>query len=173
LVVTALQASQSLLATLLGLLLLALIKGCDEAPPTLTQGQALPGFSLEQLQEGSMSFPQDLQGKVVAIRFWADWCPFCKTEMRDIEPIYQQYRERGLVILAVNVRQDRATAARFIRRLDISYPVLLDVDGAVARRYGVKGLPTTFIADRAGKLHTKILGESTPELFEQILRELL
>ncbi len=154
-------------------MILTLFGGCSEQQPGLTHGQSLPGFTLEQLAGGSLSFPDELQGKVVAIRFWADWCPFCKTEMRDIEPIYQRYRERGLVILALNVRQDRATAERFIRRLGISYKVLLDADGAVARRYGVSGLPTTFIADRSGRLQTKILGESTPELLERIIQGLL
>lgn len=161
------------LPLLLGILILTLLLGCNEDHPALSKGQALPGFALEQLAGGPLHFPNDLQGKVVAIRFWADWCPFCKTEMRDIEPIYQQYRDRGLVILAVNVRQDRATAERFIRKLAISYDVLLDSDGAVARNYGVSGLPTTFITDRSGRLHTRIIGESTPELFERIIRELL
>ena len=93
--------------------------------------------------------------------------------MRDIQPVYRRYRDQGLVILAVNVRQDRATAERFINKLGICYDILLDLDGSVARAYGVSGLPTTFIVDRTGRLHTKIIGESTPELFEQLVRELL
>jgi peroxiredoxin len=155
------------------MLLLVLITGCGEDRPTLIHGEPLPGFTLQRLEGGTLSFPKDLQGKVVAIRFWADWCPFCETEMRDIEPVYRQYRDRGLVILAVNVRQDRTTAERFIEKLGISYDVLLDGDGRLARAYGVSGLPTTFVADRSGRLQTRILGESTPQLFEQIIRELL
>jgi len=153
--------------------LLLLLSGCGEERPKLTRGQPLPDFSLERLEGGTLKFPADLQGKVVAIRFWAEWCPFCETEMRDIEPVYKQYHDRGLVILAVNVRQDRTTAERFIQKLGISYDVLLDSEGEVARDYGVSGLPTTFIADRAGRLQTRILGESTPELFEKLIRELL
>jgi len=153
--------------------LLLLLSGCGEERPKLTRGQPLPDFSLERLEGGTLKFPADLQGKVVAIRFWAEWCPFCETEMRDIEPVYKQYHDRGLVILAVNVRQDRVTAERFIQKLGISYDVLLDSEGEVARDYGVSGLPTTFIADRTGRLQTRILGESTPELFEKLIRELL
>jgi peroxiredoxin len=77
------------------------------------------------------------------------------------------------MILAVNVRQERATAQRFIDKLEISYDTLLDVDGGVARAYRVSGLPTTFIIDREGRLQTRIIGESTPELFEQLVRNLL
>nr|WP_178941498.1 TlpA disulfide reductase family protein [endosymbiont of Lamellibrachia barhami] len=133
----------------------------------------MPGFILDRLESGSLDFPNALRGKVVAIRFWADWCPFCESEMKNIEPVYRQKQERGLVILAINVRQDRKTAAAFIRKLNISYDVLLDRDGEVARRYGVIALPTTFIVDRQGNLHTRILGESTSKLFHKIVEELL
>ena len=167
------RLTQRIPLAILSTLLLLLVSGCDEDRPTLARGQPLPGFSLQRLEGGTLDFPADLQGKLVAIRFWADWCPFCETEMRDIEPVYRQYKDRGLVILAVNVRQDRATAQRFIEKLGISYDVLLDSEGTLARAYGVSGLPTTFIADRTGRLHTRIIGESTPELFEKIIRELL
>jgi peroxiredoxin len=73
----------------------------------------------------------------------------------------------------LNVRQDRDTAAEFIEKLDISYPALLDREGEVARAYGVIGLPTTFVVDREGRLHTRIIGESTAELFAQIVEGLM
>ena len=149
------------------------LAGCGEAPPQLEKGQEAPAFTLQRLEEGALSFPADLRGQVVALRFWADWCPFCESEMRDIEPVYAGYRDRGLQVLAVNVRQDRKTAARFIEGLGISYPVLLDTEGSVARDYGVSGLPTTFFVDREGRIATRILGESTPAVFEHILKGLL
>jgi peroxiredoxin len=150
-----------------------LLGGCGDEGPRLENGQAAPGFELKRLGGGTLAFPADLDGRVVAVRFWADWCPFCEEEMRDIEPLYRRYRDRGLVVLAVNVRQDPETAARFIERLGLSYQVVLDREGAVARRYGVIGLPTTFFVDREGRLVTRILGESTPDVFERIVRDLL
>ncbi|MES9978208.1 MAG: TlpA disulfide reductase family protein, partial [Candidatus Thiodiazotropha sp. 6PLUC5] len=90
-----------------------------------------------------------------------------------IEPVYRKLKDKGLVILALNVRQDRETAAAFIDKLAISYGVLLDDEGATARNYGVIGLPTTFFLDRKGRLHTRIIGESSAELFEQLVSELL
>lgn len=152
---------------------LLLSLGCSEEASKLVNGQPAPAFTLEHLESGSLRFPEDLGGKVVAIRFWADWCPFCESEMQAMEPVYQSYREQGLVILAINVRQDRKTAADFIRKLNTSYDVLLDIDGVVARKYGVMGLPTTFMIDRSGNLYNRILGESTPEVFEKVLKELL
>jgi len=154
-------------------LFLALLGSCGEEAPKLTRGEPTPSFATAHLDGSEVQFPQQFAGRIVAIRFWADWCPFCESEMQAIEPAYRAYREQGLVILAVNVRQDRATAQAFVDKLNISYDTLLDTEGEVARAYGVLGLPTTFIIDRDGRLHSRIIGESTPQLFERIVQELL
>lgn len=161
---------KSLGVAYLGLLLLT---ACGDPAPRLQAGDPAPPFTLPGLDGESLAVPVDFAGQVVALRFWADWCPFCATEMRDLEPLYRAYRERGLRVLAINVRQDRETAAHFAGRLGLSYPVLLDAEGAVARAYGVSGLPTTLFLDRQGRVATRILGESTPELFRRLLEELL
>ena len=153
-----------LIPLLIALLLLA---ACGDAQQHLKNGDPAPGFQLEKLDSGQARFPGQYKGQVVALRFWADWCPFCEGEMRQLEPVYRKYQEQGLTILAVNVRQDRETAAAFVGKLDISYDTLLDLEGEVARSYGVNGLPTTFIIDAKGVLRSRILGESTPEIFEQ------
>ena len=153
--------------------LMLILSACSGETPRFDRGDPMPGFDLPRLDGGAVSFPADLRGQVVAIRFWADWCPFCEGEMRSIEPVYRAFREQGLTVLAINVRQDRDRAASFVEPLGISYDLLLDEEGAVARSYGVSGLPTTFFVDRQGRLATRILGESTPEVFEHILRELL
>jgi cytochrome c biogenesis protein CcmG/thiol:disulfide interchange protein DsbE len=158
----------------ISLLLAALfLVACGEEVPRLRNHEPAPAFALPDLDGKIWNFPQDFQSQVVVVRFWADWCPFCAPEMRDIEPIQQELRDQGLRVLAVNVRQDRETAGRFIARLGISYAVLLDEDGALARQYGVTGLPTTFFIDRSGRLHTRILGEAPMQLFDKIVREML
>ncbi len=161
------------LSTVACLCLPLLLCACGGETPQLKNGDPMPGFELPRLVGEPVTAPMDLQGRVVAVRFWADWCPFCESEMRSIEPVYLAYRDRGLTLLAINVRQDRETAAAFVESLGISYDVLLDEDGAVARAYGVSGLPTTFFIDRQGKLYNRIIGESTPEVFEQVVNELL
>ena len=155
------------------LLALLLTSGCGEPTPQLQAGAPPPAFQLPRLGQDALAFPAQTAGQIVAIRFWADWCPFCESEMTQLEPVYRKYRDRGLRILAVNVRQDPDTARRFVSKLGISYETLLDSDGRVARTYGVLGLPTTFFVDRAGRLKGKVIGESTPEVFERIVREML
>jgi len=155
------------------LMLAALLAGCGDPTPQLVAGAPPPGFTLPGLDGTTLAVPGQTGGQVLAIRFWADWCPFCESEMTQLEPIYRKYRESGLRILAVNVRQDPDTARRFVERLGVSYETLLDRDGRVARAYGVLGLPTTFFVDRDGRLRTKVIGESTPEVFERIVREML
>jgi peroxiredoxin len=161
------------LSCLLGLLLAVALGGCGDPTPKLKTGDAVPAFRLRRLGGGEVAAPADLRGHAVAIRFWADWCPFCESEMTQLERVYLRHKDRGLRILAVNVRQDPDTAERFVRRLGVTYETLLDSDGAVARSYGVIGLPTTFFVDREGRLRIKLLGESTPEIFERIVGELL
>ncbi len=153
--------------------LVALLGGCGDTTPQLVTGAVPPGFRLSSLDGAEVAFPEQTAGQVLAIRFWADWCPFCESEMTQLEPVYRKYREAGLRVLAVNVRQDPDTARRFVERLGVSYETLLDRDGRVARSYGVLGLPTTFFVDRDGRLRTKVIGESTPEVFERIVQEML
>jgi len=155
------------------LALLALLVGCEQELPTIKIGSPPPAFALEQLDGPGVRFPEQYRGKVVAIRFWADWCPFCHSEMTALEPVYSRHRDRGLVILAVNVMQPPETVRKFVKELGISYDVLLDQQGEVMRGYRVMGLPMTFIVDRQGLVRTRIVGESTPEVFERAIAGLL
>jgi peroxiredoxin len=155
------------------LAVLLVATGCGESTPQLQTGAPPPEFRLATLAGGEVAFPAQTAGQIVAIRFWADWCPFCESEMTQLEPVYRKYGQQGLRILAVNVRQDPDTARRFVAKLGISYETLLDSDGRVARTYGVLGLPTTFFVDRDGRLKGKVVGESTPDVFERIVREML
>lgn len=154
-------------SALLIVITLLLLAGCGESQNHPKNGDPAPGFLLEKLDGAQTRFPEQYRGRVVAVRFWADWCPFCEGEMKLLEPVYRKYKAQGLTILAINVRQDRTTAESFIAKLNISYDALLDFEGEVARSYGVNGLPTTFIIDGKGVLRSRILGESTPETFEQ------
>jgi cytochrome c biogenesis protein CcmG, thiol:disulfide interchange protein DsbE len=154
------------------LALLVLLAGCSSERTTVANDELAPPFELELLTGGTVAL-DGLRGQVVALRFWADWCPFCRREMRELEPLYQQLREQGLEILAVNVGQDRGRVERFVGRVNHSYPTLLDPDSAIARRYGVIAIPVTFFIDREGIVRGRILGESDAATFERMAAPLL
>ncbi|MEW6677169.1 MAG: TlpA disulfide reductase family protein [Pseudomonadota bacterium] len=153
---------------------LALLAGCgNERAPAPGNGTPAPAFSAQVLDGNRVRVPDDFRGRVVALRFWADWCPYCRTEMADLQPVYTRLAPQGLEILAVNVAQDADTARAFVRPLGIRYPVLLDPEGATARAWGVQVLPITWLLDRQGVVRGKIVGEATPEAFEARVKALL
>jgi peroxiredoxin len=132
-------------------------------------GEAPPTFTLSMLRGDQVSLQNDFKDKVIMVRFWADWCPFCEEEMKALEPIYKKYKEKGFVILAINVAQSVKTVKKYVDRLGLSYPILLDSDSATAKNYGVAGLPTTFILDRGGIVREKLLGEASGKIFETLI----
>lgn len=150
--------------------LLAACGGETQAP---LQGEAAPGFQTVTLTGAPVRVPADYAGRVVALRFWADWCPYCRTEMAALAPVEARLRGQGLSLLAINVAQDADTVARFARGMGIAYPLLLDAEGAIARRYGVRALPVTYLLDRQGRVRGKIVGEASPAVFEARVLELL
>ncbi len=158
---------------LLTVLLAVLLSGCEPESPMLRIGSPAPAFVLNQLDGVASRFPEQYANHVVAIRFWADWCPFCRSEMTALEPVYRQYRDRGLVILAINVLQPPEIVRPFVKQLGISYDILLDAQGNVTRQYQVMALPVTYIIDRKGIIRARILGESTPEVFAKEITGLL
>jgi peroxiredoxin len=93
--------------------------------------------------------------------------------MKALEPVYRRRHPDGLIILAVNVMQPPETVQRFVAELNLSYDIALDRQGEAMRRYQVMGLPVTLIIDRQGIIRSRIIGESTPEAFEQAITGLL
>jgi cytochrome c biogenesis protein CcmG, thiol:disulfide interchange protein DsbE len=150
------------------------VTACSAGDPVkLNRGDPAPAFSAERSTGGMLRYPDDLRGKVVVIRFWADWCRYCEGEMKAIESVYRRHRQRGLEVLALNAGQDRETVLAFMAKINASYPALLDENAAIAKHYGVVGLPTTYMIDRSGVVRAKILGEADETTFERHVRALL
>ncbi len=127
------------------------------APSVPAVGVAAPGFTLQTL-EGEPFSLADGRGKIVVLNFWASWCGPCRDEM----PLFESVSHEGDDVLFVGVNatasDDREAAADFVRRLEITFPIVLDESGDVAAAYGVTGLPATFFIDRDGILRARALG---------------
>jgi cytochrome c biogenesis protein CcmG, thiol:disulfide interchange protein DsbE len=101
----------------------------------------------------------------VILNLWASWCPPCKAEMPALENVHRQYERDGLVVLGVNMTyQDSASrAVQFLLEEGLTFPVVMDTDGSVGRRYQMRALPTTFFIARDGMIHSLEVGGPLPE----------
>ena len=143
----------------------------------LSQGVTPRDFTLETLETTQASLTlSELKGKAVLLNFWATWCPPCRDEMPSMEALYQRYKDSGLEIVAVNVREDSARVQAFMASYRLSFPAVLDADGRVSTVYGVRALPTSFLINKEGKIVARLVGFSnwdTPEkhaVFEYLLK---
>jgi len=94
----------------------------------------------------------DFKGKVVFLNFWATWCEPCKEEMPAMERLYQKYRDRGLVVLAISADTEGASiVAPFVKKYKLTFLIGLDPRMNVTSLYGVWAVPSTFIIDKQGK----------------------
>jgi cytochrome c biogenesis protein CcmG/thiol:disulfide interchange protein DsbE len=152
-----------------------LLTACGGSAPTvnLNIGSIAPTFQTFRSDGGATHFPAAFFGKPLVIRFWADWCKYCEGEMKAIESVYQRHKGKGLEVLAINTGQDKATINAFMKKIGASYPALLDENSAIARSYGVVGLPTTFFIDGKGIVRAKIVGEADEATFERQVLELM
>ena len=127
--------------------------------PAPQAGFLAPGFTLESLGGRQIAL-DDLRGQVVLVNVWATWCPPCRAEMPAMQQVYEEYREQGFEILAVNAtNQDTlANLDPFIAEYGLTFPILLDPSGDVTRLYRVLSLPTSFFVGRDGVISEIVVG---------------
>jgi peroxiredoxin len=112
---------------------------------------------------------RDLKGKVVLVNFWATWCPPCRKEMPDLDSLYKEFRDKGLVVLAIS-DEESATVASYLNEHRVNYPILLDPGRKVTDQFIVHGIPKTFVYDRAGHLAAQSIDMRTRRQFLEMLR---
>lgn len=119
----------------------------------LKEGQHGPPFTLRTLDAGRVSLA-DYRDKLVVLNFWATWCQPCTLEMPTLEALWQQYKDRGLVVLGVSV--DRGAPLVLIRpyvqNLKLTFPILLDPELETANAWRVTGLPATYLVRPGGEV---------------------
>ena len=128
--------------------------GDTGAADALEQGKVVqaPAFTLDRLDADGRLALQDLRGKAVVVNFWASWCIPCRDEAPVLQNTFERYRDRGLVVLGVDVNDFRQDARRFMRRYGLTYPIVYDGKGSTVGKWGVRGFPETFFVDRSGRL---------------------
>jgi peroxiredoxin len=125
------------------------LAGCSTASREAAEvGASAPEFTLPTREGTELSLSQ-LRGKPVLLNFWATWCQPCREEMPYIQAVYEEVGE-DLFILAVNIQETKPSVEEFLQQGGFTFPVALDHQGDVARNYGIRFIPTTFLIDREG-----------------------
>lgn len=142
-------------------------------------------FALQDLTGQTVRL-SDFRGKVVLVNFWATWCPPCLQEIPTLVELHRRYPDR-LVILGISTDalghghdeeghshgsdDPAAKVSRVVTEKGITYPVLIDRDGATVAAYRGEGLPTTVLIDPAGRVHRRFIGARTIEVLEKMVEE--
>jgi peroxiredoxin len=136
------------------------------------EGQPAPDFTLRTL-DGNEVRLGELRGKLVVLNFWATWCGPCREEMPLFEQAMADREADGLLILAVNVQEGEEQVRPFVQRLGLSYPIGMDKNGTLARRYRVRSYPTTYFIGRDGRVEGRRVGAYTRQILFGRLSQLL
>ena len=158
---------------LLGLLVAMALSGCNKRAG-LQIGDTAPTVTLTDFQGKSVTLPQDLKGKVMLVHFWGLDCCFCdKKILLSLEPLYQKYKDKGFVPVAIDESRFDKTDERLKQFDHLTYPMLVDEYGLVAKHFGVIGLPTTFVIDEEGIVQDKLTGEAGIDEYEKFFTTIL
>ena len=148
---------------------------CSRGPAKTPEvGQQAPDFTLRGLS-GARSGLRDLQknGPVV-LNFWASWCAPCKAEVPLLNEVHRKFQGKGLTVVGIDVEERSDTVLAFYRKRRIEYPVLLDSDGSVAKRYGLLSYPMTVVVDQQGTIlfrELKMLDEQSVRRLELVINK--
>ncbi|MGM0845727.1 MAG: peroxiredoxin family protein [Bacillota bacterium] len=164
----------------------------DEIPETVTTSEnldeeSIPGVNLSEVKEGSPAPDftlstlngetvslSDYKGKKVILNFWATWCPPCKAEMPHMQNFYEENKENGIEIVAVNLTNmdDGKVAIKdFVEDYGLTFPIPLDEEGDIGMQYQAFTIPTSYIIDTEGKIAKKIVGPMDENMMKNLTDE--
>ncbi len=135
-------------------------------------GQEAPDFRLSLLDGGTTSL-KDLRGQIAVVNFWASWCPSCVEEMPALQDVWEMYEDKGVTFLGITYQDDVSTVRSALTQYGTTYPVGLDTGDRITDRYGITGIPETFIVDADGRVAHVHVGPIAAEALVTQLEALL
>lgn len=122
-------------------------------------------------KEGNEIRLSSLKGKTVFLNFWASWCGPCKYEMPHMQKVYEEYKDKDVVILAVNITASEKVGIEgvkdFLDENKYTFPVLFDKDGAVSDLYMVRSIPSTYLINKDGIIVNLVQGAMDEEAIKK------
>jgi thiol-disulfide isomerase/thioredoxin len=136
---------------------LLLISALMPAPLHANDARPVPDLTLTDAR-GEPARLADLKGHVVVIDFWASWCVPCRASFPALDALQREFAARGLVVVAVNVDEQRKNAEAFLAGRTPALRLMFDPKGAAAGAFAIKGMPSSFVADRRGDIRFTHMG---------------
>ena len=138
-----------------------------EATTLIHAGDMAPDFTVEML-DGSKVTLSELRGKVVLVGFWATWCPPCRQELSHMQKdVIDRFAGQDLVVLPISRGEKRKTVEEYIAKMGYTFPIGLDGDQSIYRKYASNYIPRSFVVGRDGKVVYVAVGYD-----EQIAKEI-
>lgn len=126
------------------------------ALPLVIYAEPAPQFTLPT-ESGNIQL-SDLRGKVVYLDFWATWCAPCRRSFPWFNEMMARYKDKGLVIVAVSMDEDRQDIEKFLKKYPANFNIAYDPHGDVATIYKVMVMPSSYLIDRTGELYLSHAG---------------
>ncbi|MDI2587853.1 thiol-disulfide oxidoreductase ResA [Psychrobacillus sp. NEAU-3TGS] len=133
-----------------------------EKTAILQVGDNAPDFALIDMN-GEKHQLSDYKGQGVFLNFWGTWCKPCEREFPLMDKHYQDYKDQGVQILAVNIGESDFAVQKYVDRKGLTFPVLIDDNKSVMETYNINPLPTTMLVNPEGKIEKIITGEMSDE----------
>ena len=140
----------------------------DSSAPA--EGEAAPDFVLTSL-DGEAVRLSDYRGKKVILNFWATWCPPCKAEMPHMQKFYEDNKDQGIEVLAVNltsIDKGEESVQAFVEKFGLTFPIPMDRDGQLGPQYQAVTIPTTYIIDTEGIIQKKVVGPMDEAMMQKL-----
>ena len=145
------------------------IAGCGESP-VAGVGKPAPNFDTVDMKGNIWSLSKQ-KGQVVFVNFWATWCAPCREEMPSMQRLYAKLPKDKFKMVALYNRDKPEPVKNFLAKLGITIPILSDETNIIGARYGLTGLPETFIIDKQGVIREKYIGPvewDSPEIVDML-----
>ena len=141
---------------------------------TVSPGDRAPSFRVATNQ-GTTVTENSFGGELLLLNFWATWCPPCVEEMPSLQQFHEQYKDRGVVVLGVNVDEAEQTYLRFLQRSRISFANTFDPSAELGAQFGTYRYPETYLINRDGRVVDKFVGAelwTSADTVERIMKHL-
>lgn len=142
----------------------------------ILSSEKAPNFALRNF-DGTVIYMEELRGRPIVLNFWAAWCTFCKIEMPMLEKFYQEYKDRGLVVVGVHrsETESRETAVNFAKEYNINYPLVSDPNDNIFHYFagGSNLVPATVFIDGEGFIKERIFGPRHEDQFRKLFLQII